>query len=291
MVMGVERTVRALRTWRAVTNRFRLIMAIPAKRRIGTMVKWLGFLPCPMHGLILVQRNKLARATHAILQALAGETTVDNYRSPDGFLERLKLLLDNTRRRLYGLYLPLKSGQEISSGPATLVDIDDIMRTSLQDWVLALSTTAAPVSYALPRACRTPLPGPSHFFSSDAAKDGATTPGLAGYFQGLYWQFVYPAAWLVLPIAVLEFLALAISIITFAPLLNQARYIVIETDSLTTALVYSADAVKSPLLLHAHRLLLNTSEYTRLFRRTHPVAAGRQRARLLGIQCGRRLAF
>jgi hypothetical protein len=218
-------------------------MAIPEKRKVGTMVKWLGFLPCPMHGLIVVQQSKLVRATLFIQQALSGALSVTRYRSLLGFLEHLKVLLTNAKTRMYGLYRPLKQGQEITQGPATLVRIDDRMRTSLKAWILALATTAAaPVTYALPRErFKAPI-GAWRFFSSDASKEGTLTPGIAGYMHGVFWVHVYPSDWLWLPIAVLEFLALAVSIIVFEPLLDSTPHVVIETDSLTTALVLSADS-------------------------------------------------
>ena len=89
---------------------------------------------------------------------------------------------------MYGLYQPLRAGQEISFGPATLVRITQRMRTSLQAWTLALATTAAaPVTYALPRARRqASSSGITHFITSDAAKDGALVPALAGYSHGYY---------------------------------------------------------------------------------------------------------
>ena len=64
--------------------------------------------------------------------------------------------------------------------------------------------------------------------------------------HGDYWQHLYSSAWLSLPIAVMEFLALAVSIIVFAPLLDHAAHIVIETDSITMALVLSDDAHRHP---------------------------------------------
>jgi hypothetical protein len=82
--------------------------------------------------------------------------------------------------------------------------------------------------------------------------------------HGYYWQHLYTATWLHLPIAVLEFLALAVSIIVFAPLLDHAAHIVIETDSITAALVLSADAARSPYLQEAHSLLAATPEYATL---------------------------
>ena len=265
IVVGAERTVRALRLWRAITTRFKLLMAVPQKRRIGTMVKWLGFLPCPMHGIIVAERNKLLRAMVAVQQALAGQLTVDKYRSLLGFLEHLKVLLDKPRVRMYGLYRPLRRGHEIDGGPAALVRVDAFMSYSLKHWLTALaSTAAAPVTYALPRARRKPLFNATFFVSSDAAKDGTPTPAIAGYAHGVYWQHFYSAQWLWLPIAVLEFLALAVSIIMFAPLLDQAPHVILQTDSLTAAFVLANDAARSSLIVTAHTLLLDTLEYSRL---------------------------
>jgi len=259
MVIGVQRTLRALRLWRKITSRFRLLMAIPEKRKIGTMVKWLGFLPCPMHGLIVVQQSKLVRATLFVQQALSGALSVTRYRSLLGFLEHLKVLLSNAKTRMYGLYRPLQHGQEITQGPATLVKIDNRMHVSLNAWVLALATTAvAPVTYALPGTFQSPRRGMAVL--------------LLRCFKGGY---AYPSDCLWLPIAVLEFLALAVSIIVFAHLLDSAPHIVIETDSLTTALVLSSDSAKSPLLVEAHALLLATSEYTSLLSGLHSGAKWR----------------
>jgi len=265
MVIGVDRTLRALRLWRAVTQRFKLLMAIPEKRRIGTMVKWLGFLPSPMHGLIVVQKVKLLRAIAAIKTALTTGITFAKYRAMLGFLEHLRLLVDNGKRRMYGLYRPLRRGHEATEGPAAIVRVDNRMRDSLNAWVLALSTAAvAPVTYALPRVRRAPLPGSCIYISSDAAKEGTLTPAIAGYMHGLFWRFFYPLEWRLLPIVVLEFLALAVSIIVFANLIDQAPCVVLQTDSLTSAFVLTADAAKSPLLIEAHALLIRCPAYATL---------------------------
>lgn len=52
-------------------------MAIPQKRKIGTMVPWLGFLPAAIHSLLTVKRDKLVRAILAICQALHHRLQVD----------------------------------------------------------------------------------------------------------------------------------------------------------------------------------------------------------------------
>ena len=229
------------------------------------MVKWLGFLPAPMHGLIAVQRDKLLRAIQVIQEVLAGSLTVDRYRSLMGFLEHLKLLVDRPKARTAHLYRPLQSGQEIDSGPATLVRVDQLMRDSFTEWLTVLSSTAiAPVSYALPRARRTPVTGMCFFFSSDAAKEGTPTPALAGYMHGMYWQLFFPPEWHALHITLLEFLALAMSVIIFAPYLEKVPSVVIETDSLSASFVLSEASARSPPLYLAHSLLLDTPEYSEL---------------------------
>ena len=132
------------------------------------MVKWLGFLPCPMHGPIVVQQSKLVR-TPFIQKALSGALSVTRYRSLLGFLEHLKVLLSNAKTRMYGLYRPLKQGQEITQSPATLVRIDDRMRTSLQAWVLALATTAA---------ARLPTPSRGNVLKLQSEPGGSSPPML-----------------------------------------------------------------------------------------------------------------
>ena len=68
-------------------------------------------------------------------------------------------------------------------------------------------------------------------------------------------------------------MALAVSIITFAPVLDHASRIVMETDSLTSALVISTDAARSPLLVAAHTLLVASPQYIQLLAER---AVGRQ---------------
>lgn len=75
---------------------------------------------------------------------------------------------------------------------------------------------------------------------------------------------IYPTSWQWLPIAVLEFLAVAVSIIIFTPLLDHAPSVVLQTDSITTAFALANDAASSPLMIAAHSLLLRSPEYTRL---------------------------
>ena len=265
--VGVTRCLRSLSVWRQLTLDFGLMMAIPEKRRIGTAVKWLGFHPCLHHGLVTVAHEKLLRASTTIDTLLAGRLTVDHYRSLLGFIEHLSFLLPRARLRMAGLYRPLRGGEEIARGPATVVRVDERMQQGWNAWRAdLLRVGAAPFTVALPHRRRPPLAGQLTFFiSSDASKDGTATPGIAGYMHGFSWQIFYPRCWLRLHITLLEFMALAISIIMFAPLLRHADRVVLETDSLTAAFGLSLDSLQSPFLVEAHALLVETEEYKLLF--------------------------
>ena len=70
LTVGLERTKRALRVWRKLTNAIRLIMAIPEKRTLGSWGKWLGVNVISNLGLVVVPRDKILRASAAIADVL-----------------------------------------------------------------------------------------------------------------------------------------------------------------------------------------------------------------------------
>ena len=70
LTVGLERTKRALRVWRRLTNAIRLIMAIPEKRTLGSWGRWLGVNVIPNLGLVVVPRDKILRASAAIADVL-----------------------------------------------------------------------------------------------------------------------------------------------------------------------------------------------------------------------------
>ena len=98
----------------------------------------------------------------------------------------------------------------------------------------------------------------------DAAKEGTNTPGIAGWCHGWTWAWFYPESWLQLPIAVHEFLAFAVSVIQFSPMLAEAPQVVFETDSISAAFILEKDNAKSPLMQIAFHLLQQTQEWVAL---------------------------
>ena len=58
VVVGVDRTLRALRVWRQLTDAVGLIMAIPEKRHLGAQILWLGVLIIISLGIVVVPKAK-----------------------------------------------------------------------------------------------------------------------------------------------------------------------------------------------------------------------------------------
>ena len=64
---------------------------------------------------------------------------------------------------------------------------------------------------------------PLLYLYSDAALEGAAVPGLGGYMHGFYWELALHGDELLLPISVLELIAIGINSIVFASLAHGAR--------------------------------------------------------------------
>ena len=88
-VVGNSRMVRWLRFWDAFTTSLGLLMAIPAKRQLGSSVLWLGLIQHSMLGITVVPETKALRAAYELHAARAGDLTFQSYRSTLGFLEHL----------------------------------------------------------------------------------------------------------------------------------------------------------------------------------------------------------
>ena len=86
---------------------------------------------------------------------------------------------------------------------------------------------------------------------TDAAKAGAAVPGLGGFLHGLWWAVALEPRDVVgdlqIPIPVLEFAAIAIGVIVFAPIVGVAA-MAIYSDSLTSTDVIA----KRRWLTHRH---------------------------------------
>ena len=261
--LGVQGVLNWLASWRTVNLLFNMMPAIVDKRNIGTQIKWLGALPNPHLGYLTIPNDKLLRVQAMIEQVLVGNAPKSSYRSLMGFLEWFAWCFAQPRSRMWGLYAPLRG---MDDGSAVLVEPTPRIVEQLGRWKADLWKVAGvAIEAALPRRRRQlPSSSATFFVSMDAAKEGTVTPGIAGWCHGWTWAWFYPKSWLQLPIAVHEFLAFAVSVIQFSPMLVEAPRIVFETDSISAAFILEKENAKSPLMQVAFQLLLATQEWVAL---------------------------
>ena len=268
IVVGVDRTLRALRVWRQLTDAIGLIMAIPEKRHLGTQILWLGILVIISLGIVVVPKAKLLRASSAVTAVLAGGQPFHFYRSLMGLLEHLRAVNLQGRNVMHGLYTPHSPLGASRFGPEGRVYCDELMRKQLQRWCHLLRRSAGvSVRRAFTRDEVEPPPSSLTVFAcSDACFGDADPNGIGGFCHGQYWRFAVPTYDEdVLSTPLLEFLGVVFNIIALAdsvlPLLGDQGTLLLRTDALTTALVLPRESQKSPLLVDAFHFLTGTEEW------------------------------
>ena len=261
VAVGVSRAIRMLRAWKRHTDWLRLIMAIPIKRALGTWTEWLGVTIATQMGLILVPPPKLIRASLSLDSALLGALTFDQYRSLVGLLEHFRSILGEARNIMYGLYRPHdpETGAA-ATGPSTIVAPCVLMVKQLRAWSARL-TRCAGITILEKRSGAVRAAGASIVITSDAAND-ATYSGIGGYCYGYYWHYkLSPQEALTTHITLLEFLALAVSIIVFTRHVSRFSRVVLLTDALATAYTLARGKERSENLRVCHELLMKTAGF------------------------------
>jgi hypothetical protein len=262
-VVGVERAIRAIRTWRAITREGGILMAVPEKRVLGAWAKWLGTIILGGLGLVVITRDKLLRAKAAIRQALSGTMMFCDYRSLMGLLEHLRSINREKRNVMYGLYEPHLCFARGDIEVASPIDVTPLMHEQLGRWLrLSTDSGGAPVTAIIHPLQQAKAERASTFvLSADAATD-CEHPGLGGFCHGLWWYYPIDATMLrTLHITALELLATGINAITFAPYIAGCRRAVLLSDALATPFTLTRHNAKSPALAGIHRDLLALPEF------------------------------
>ena len=270
LVVGVERTLRALRAWRRLTTSAGLIMAIPEKRSLGTHAPWLGVLILAGLGIVVVPKAKLLRAAGTISAVLRGGQPFHIYRSLVGLLEHLRDVNLHGRNVMHGLYAPHGADGASRFGPSGRVDCDPLMTKQLQRWLSLLRRSAGVSARA---AFHREEVEPQSTFTVKACSDaccGDEDPtGMGGFCHGLFWQFVVPPEdYDVVTTPLLEFLSVSFNILALpehaGALCGDTGTLLLRTDALTTALVLPRESQRSPTLVDAHQLLIETDAWRQL---------------------------
>ncbi|KAL3910367.1 MAG: hypothetical protein SGPRY_009082 [Prymnesium sp.] len=163
IVVGVRRAMRLLEAWHRVTDEINLAMAGADKRQLGGHVEWIGVTVLAALGLIVIQKQKLARARNAIRSTIERRISFGEYRALIGLLEHLRFIAclqpdGESREWLNATVMP-----------------DKMMRKKLQAWLKVLGECAgalctiifAPDAHSKFRSARLLFS-----VSSDAAGDG-----------------------------------------------------------------------------------------------------------------------
>ena len=124
---------------------------------------------------------------------------------------------------------------------------------------------AAPVAVLSPSLQSTSLDvqplSPSLHTSGDAAKEGASIPGLGGWTCGIWWACALSVDHLVLPIAMLEAIAAVTNVVVVARLLAggtdfegflPGALITMHVDAEATARILIKGRARSPLMQIVH---------------------------------------
>ena len=266
--VGVDRTIRMLRVWRALTNELNLLMAIPEKRTLGTWCVWLGVIIVASLGIVVVPREKLLRANMAIATLLNDGLEFHMYRSLCGLLEHLRAVNLRGRNVMHGLYRPHGPEGASRHGPNGLVICDPLMRQQMHRWQHLLTQSAGVnVLAALDRDELETERSLWLAICGDACHGDADPSGLGGYCHGHYWYFRVPDRDLeIVSIPLLEFLAACFNILIFWPLVEgfiasgQCR-VLLRTDALTTALALPNESMQSDALIEAYQWLRQCPEF------------------------------
>ena len=270
VVIGVDRMVRLLAAWHWLTTSMNAITAVAKKRNLGCSAKWLGSQICTTLGASYIPPDKSIRAIAALNKATQATLTIEEWRSLLGLLEHLMWVKSGQRQFMYGMYSAFVEGGQAQFGPAHIYRPTRLVINQCKRWIKIIASAGGCFfSHSLPHASSPPHAEVQYFLSSDAAKEGAPVPGLGGWAHGMWWELAIDERELLLPIAVLEFVAAAVNFITFAPFLRSAKAVVAEVDSLATAYALTQQSSKSPLMVHVHNLLLADPSFDGLKQRLH----------------------
>ena len=259
-------------------------MAIAAKHAIGTRAQWLGFAHLPNLGAMVVPMGKLMRTLVTLRIVISGVAlTVREYESLMGLLEHLLVWANGQRSAMFGLYAPLKRAS--AHGPSTPVNLELSAIRSFEGWAERLksrSGVAANAVFARSAFLRTAPAGLEATVYTDAAKDGTSRLGLGGYCHGLRFRVGLSKADVLgefeIPIAVLEFIGIAVAILVFAEhAAATADAMAIGSDSLTSVGAVLNDSSHADLMQLVHSFLLAQPEYAlvrRILRLGHVYGEG-----------------
>ena len=272
---GIKRTVRFLIIYYHTVGSGGLSVPLSraAKQQIGTCVKWLGCFSAAGIGIVWLPADKAIRAASGILTTLEGRMEVGEYRRLVGLLVSIRFMLGGESKLLHHIFRPMKPGEELDSGPATIVKVDELMRAVLTHWLNSINQCpGVPALAAIEPLTIRPGAKVHHIFTDAALEGSGATfrPGLGGFHAGRYWAIAISdePGLDQLQIPHLEFIAAGVGILMFLPELAGAEHVCLNTDALATAIALTGRA-KSPAMQCIRDALTSSDGYELIAPRLH----------------------
>ena len=198
------------------------------------------------HGVVTVPAAKRTRATNVLRNIVNGDgAKMGELKSFAGLLEHLRPFADDVAGIMYGFH-PRDAAR---LGPTDPAPPSESRREQAARWIVVLATRPG-VSCLVAGRLAAPINAAAVYeMSSDAAKDGTTTPGIVGYMHGYAWCVPLMPADVVgplrIPIPVLELAAIVGNFYVLAERIPDAVDVVILSDSTRSPSTASASRTSS----------------------------------------------
>ena len=239
-----------------------------AKWHAGAAVRWVGGGLSPHYGLVWVPHEKAIVAVEKAQWALSDSMPATEYRRFVFYLQHLCFMVGGAHYRMRGLWRPLQAEQELEQGPDTPVKCDEEMRGRIKNWIHVLLNAPGCSALAAFDGVRAPGSGVAWVLRGDAALEGDGDPGMGGWFYGRWWRvglssdarLRHPA----MTIPVLENITASINLIQYAPLLQRAQCVLVESDALATAMILQrgeGGGAGADEMAMVNEMLIATEEY------------------------------
>ena len=276
-----SRVTTGLVAWRKTLSELGIRPAAVRKRMVGASLPWIGILSIACLGIFSLQQKHVTRALAWIVTAAAGLLNVEEYHKLAGLINFACSALSLPASTMSIFWEPMRKGFEKDEGSpsTTLIRSTARRRTHWQIWSSRLVQTHGATVDQLFRDQKdganvpAPLRSLRYFvWFTDAAIKGTHFPALGGYAHGLEWVFPLTTRMLLLlPIPVLEFLALLAQVIIVGSLLpdpaHPATYeILVGTDSVTSAWKLQTQHGSSQVMSIVLDIFLDRPEFQRLRR-------------------------
>ena len=249
MACGADRLVRTLVHWTRTVDALDLDMAASHKRVISQTATFIGFGLAFCLGFAYIPAAKVSNALCQLDRLLSGEPVpASDFRSLTGLLIHFQCILDTPGSALYAFHTALAAA---GNSPATIIERTAALAGAARQWTNMLAM-AAVAAFCPLIADNVPTPFGALDMFCDASQTGSFC-GLGGYLGGHHWRAqilgVHRRC-----IALLEFIALIVSVQTFRPHIGGAN-VTIHVDNSNVCSVANGHA-HSDSTRRAHAALL-----------------------------------